>query len=132
MPSAKAKATYREKNREKLRLASIARYEANRERHQAVCRAWAKNNRGTHLAWRALRRAKTLKATLSGYEDQLRDVYKARLEGEEVDHIVPLVNPLVCGLHVPWNLQRIESDANRKKSNRFDPNDPLQGSLAYS
>lgn len=37
----------------------------------------------------------------------------------EVDHEVPLVHPLVCGLHVEHNLRVIPAMENRRKGNRF-------------
>lgn len=38
-----------------------------------------------------------------------------------VDHIVPLNNPLVCGLHNEFNLQVIPASENRSKGNSFIP-----------
>jgi len=37
----------------------------------------------------------------------------------EVDHIIPSNHPLVCGLHVEYNLQILTESENQEKSNRF-------------
>lgn len=38
-----------------------------------------------------------------------------------VDHIIPLQNSIVCGLHVPANLRVIEGIENIRKNNKFTP-----------
>ena len=51
-----------------------------------------------------------------------------KLTGERyvVDHIVPLINPEVCGLHVPWNLRVMTQEENLKKSNKLLDTIPKQ------
>lgn len=49
---------------------------------------------------------------------------EAKRKGWTVDHTVPLNNPIVCGLHVPWNLEPMPPAQNFAKSNHWWPDMP--------
>jgi 5-methylcytosine-specific restriction endonuclease McrA len=74
------------------------------------------------------RRAKRLNAMPKWVDlESIKEIYKEadRISKEtniehHVDHVIPLVHPLVCGLHVPWNLQILTAEENLKKSNKFE------------
>lgn len=75
------------------------------------------------------RNAYKLSATPAWAEQaQIQEFYKEsrRLTDEtgishNVDHIVPLQHPLVCGLHTPDNLQVLTRQENQQKHNFFEP-----------
>jgi len=48
-----------------------------------------------------------------------QDITRVTDVRHEVDHIVPMVSRVVCGLHVEHNLQILPHYANRAKSNKF-------------
>ena len=57
--------------------------------------------------------------------NQMKEIYLKAGE-KHVDHIVPLKSNLVCGLHVPWNLQILEPKSNLAKSNSWWPFHPYE------
>lgn len=76
----------------------------------------------------ARRKTGTAAPIAKHYANETRQIYidaalKTQLEGRlyTVDHVVPLHHELVCGLHVPANLQIMTSEDNTRKSNTYDP-----------
>jgi len=107
---------YRFNNKDHIELTNKAWIENNRERHRAI-----KN------ACNAQRRFSKKCATVSwATKSKVKEFYLTaqmltRLTGIEhhVDHIVPLINDRVCGLHCEDNLQVLPWFENISKGNSF-------------
>lgn len=111
---------WRKANPEKAR-ASVRQWEReNPERGLERGRRWSKKNPAYIRAKQAKRRAVKLRATLPGFDGEIRAFYEACPPGMTVDHIVPLQGKNICGLHVPWNLQYLTGPENSAKGNKFD------------
>ena len=63
-----------------------------------------------------------------GFKVIYKEAERRRNAGEDVqvDHIVPIINPPVSGLHVPWNLEIIGKAENLSKGNRWWPFHPFE------
>jgi len=111
----------------------MRRYWAIRGAEQQVAknRNYFAKHYGTHAhvykAAAAQRRANELSATPSWVDlGAVKEIYELCTQLQivtgiphEVDHIVPLRGARVSGLHVPWNLQILSRDENRRKGNKF-------------
>jgi hypothetical protein len=119
---------YDSKNRERRREAAREYRKNSPDAANAATRQYRKRNPGIINAHCSARRAAQLSATPRWVDyNNLQNIYKQAKEmtlasgcNYQVDHIVPLKHDLVCGLHVPWNLQIITASENRRKKNHFN------------
>lgn len=136
---------WKEKNKERIRLARQAHYEANKDKQLSQSNAWKEANR-EHVndyarEWAKNNPAKRCEAEMRRHIAKIRRtpvwltqedkqavivIYEEarRLTVEtgiphEVDHIIPLQGKLVSGLHVPSNLQILIKSDNASKGNRY-------------
>lgn len=108
------------------RAKSRAKHAKYREDDRARAARWRKENPALHAANEAGRKAAKLRATPAWANMGLvTQVYiKAKEVSHHVDHIVPLVSKLVCGLHNEFNLQLLPGADNLSKGNRHWPDMP--------
>lgn len=101
---------------------------ANPEKRKELRKNFREKNKGYINNYCAIRRAIKFNATPSWANQTLiKKIYEVAHEltkekgiNFHVDHIVPLKNKFVCGLHVADNLQILESSINQSKGNRFE------------
>ena len=101
---AHVKREYRNAWKERSKLQVRADTKVRRRKHREATPKWLTRKQKTEM-----RRIYEIAITMT------------QTTGEQyvVDHIVPLRSPVVCGLHVPWNLRVITQTENLKKSNKL-------------
>lgn len=89
----------------------------------ALISEWKSKNPGKVNSYTAHRRAKLKSATpVWADRKEIAYIYElAKERGLVVDHIIPLVHPMVCGLHTPDNLRCISPELNAHKGNFYFP-----------
>lgn len=121
---------YYQNNKQRFSEQKRNKYLQAPEATKARTKQWKKDNRGAVNAQCAERHTRKLMACPAWMdEDQkwmIEEIYDLAIRRtavtgvkHHVDHIVPLQHKLVCGLHVPWNLQVITASENCSKRNSF-------------
>ncbi len=119
-------------NPERIKALRRATYERTAEQQRAARIIRHQENPHQARQYNAKRKAALLQATPQWADaEKVKEFYFAAdflgmVTGEwhHVDHVVPLNNEIVCGLHTDQNLQVLPASDNLRKSNRHWPDMP--------
>lgn len=116
-------------NKEKERLQKQRYYQEKRDEILARNKIWHEANPDKHRQ-RISRRRAAMKNCQPAWADEkkINAVYaiakwlEAVVPGQKyhVDHVIPIQNNLVCGLHVHENLSVLKAEENLSKQNKFE------------
>jgi 5-methylcytosine-specific restriction endonuclease McrA len=134
---------YYKQNKKKINNKNRKNYEKNKDKYKITAKNWANKNKDRRNAssrkrsklnrayenerWsRRKARQKHAKEIFPSDYRAILSIYERAIElskttgiKHEVDHIIPLFNANVCGLHVSWNLQILTKSENSKKGNKL-------------
>mgnify|MGYP001563821326 CR=1 FL=1 len=125
LTGAERQARYKAKHPDRVKASSNKWNTTNRREYD---KKWRLENRAKVYSWNAERRARKLQATVAWADKEsierlyiVANFLTTKLnEPHHVDHIIPLVNSRVCGLHCEDNLQVITARENLIKGNYFE------------
>jgi hypothetical protein len=116
-----------ERNKDAVNLRSKEWHQANPQKVLEINRKWVKSNKHKRAIYNTTRRKAVVMATPKWADlKEIEKIYKKSQEltastgvRYSVDHVIPLKNKSVCGLHVHQNLAVIPYVDNCKKSNCY-------------
>ena len=102
-----------------------------RARNQEKLKEWRRRNRGAVAEMSRERESTKSMATPKWLSKEHKLCMKSFYElsnrvglcigvKHNVDHVMPLKSSILCGLHVPWNLQVLPARINAKKKNKIE------------
>ena len=121
---------YRTKSKVKIAAKRKERDIVNKERKRLYDKEYRSKNKGRLSANKRsgdLIRKNAQPKWLTKFDlDYIKHLYIQAKELEKldgikyhVDHIIPLINDIICGMHVPWNLQILTASENMSKKNKI-------------
>ena len=126
-----AKKKYYDENKHNILAKQKLKYNQNKEKINKRSAQWKIKNKGAVSNYTRARELRKRQAMPKWADTvKIKQVYERARRFElwlntsfHVDHIIPLNNYQVCGLHNEFNLQILTREQNLLKSNKFDSDD---------